>query len=104
METTFPFASFERQKHLTRTVKITEPFGIFRILKMIPHIIVQPLKPLQASNISSQLIPLYHCYGTLNMDPPQFLVPLEFLSRISISVQKIENSAVFFVPAVFDDA
>ena len=37
------------------------------------------------------------------MHPPEFLVPLQFLLRRALAVKEVEDSAIFLVPAYFDD-
>src|SRR5690554_573209 len=36
------------------------------------------------------------------MDPPEFLIPLQLLGRRSLSVHKIEDSAILLVPTVLN--
>ena len=38
------------------------------------------------------------------MDPPELLVPFQFLGRVAFAVHEVEDAAVLLVPSVFDDA
>ena len=40
MEATFPLSPFQREQHFSPAIQITEPFGIFLVLKMRPCIIL----------------------------------------------------------------
>ena len=92
METTFPFSSFERQQHFAPAVKVTKPFFVFRVGKMRPGVFVHFFKPAQAFFISGERVSFYQADERFDMHQPQFLVPLQLLGRISLNVEKIENS------------
>lgn len=85
-----------------RRVEVTEPFGIFRIFEVRPHVIVQFLKPRKALLVARQLVGLDHRDRGFDMHPPQFLIPFELLLRTPEAIHEIEYAAVLFVPAVFD--
>ena len=101
MEAALPFASLKREKHLAATVKIAIPLRIFLVLEMSPHIVVEFQEPLKAFLVTGELIAFDHRDGTLQMNPPELLVPLQFLGRIALAVHKIEDSAVLLIPTVF---
>ena len=103
METAFPLTAFEREKDLATAVKVSEPFRIFLILEIIPEIRIQFREPFEAFFISGQLIAFEHGYRRLDMHPPEFLVPFEFLLRNSFGIKEIVYSAEFIVPAAFND-
>ena len=103
METAFPFTTFKRQKHLTATVQITEPLRILLILEVIPKILIQFHEPLEAFLVAGQLIALEHRNRRFDMYPPELLVPLQLLLRRTLRVQKIENPAIFLIPAQVND-
>ncbi len=58
METSFPFTPLEWEKHLTATVQVAIPFGIFGILKMFPSIVVDTFKPFQTFLVACQPVTL----------------------------------------------
>lgn len=92
METALPFTAFEREKNLAATVKVSEPFRIFLILEIIPEIRIQFQKPFEAFFISGKLIAFEHGDCRFDVDPPEFLVPFEFLLRNSLDIKEIVYS------------
>ena len=104
METALPFTAFEREKNLAATVKVSEPFRIFLILEIIPKIRIQFQEPFETFFISGQLIAFEHGYRRLDMHPPEFLVPFEFLLRNSLDIKEIVYSSEFLIPSAFNDA
>ena len=98
METPLPLAALEREEHLPAAVEVTEPFGIFRIFEVRPHVIVQFLKPRKALLVARQLVGLDHRDRGFDMHPPQFLIPFELLLRTPEAIHEIEYAAVLFGP------
>ena len=104
METAFPLTALKREEHLSAAVQVAIPFRIFLVFEVSPHIVVQLLEPLEALFVSCKLIALDHSDGALEVNPPEFLIPFELLCRIALAVHKVEDAAVFLVPAIFDYA
>ena len=101
METALPFTAFEREKDLATAVKVSEPFRIFLILEIIPEIRIQFREPFEAFFISGQLIAFEHGNRRLDMHPPEFLVPFEFLLRSPLSIKEIAYRLRFESPDYF---
>ena len=93
METPFPFPAFQRKQDFSPAVQIPEPFRIFPVLEMAPHITVELFKPPETFSVACQGISFKHGNGGFNMHPPQFLVPFKLLLRIALTVHEIEYPA-----------
>jgi len=60
METSFPLTALESEQHLSPPVQIAEPFRIFLILEMSPHVVVKLHEPVETLLVSGELITLDH--------------------------------------------
>ena len=102
VETTFPLAALERKKYFALTVEITEPFGIFGVGEVCPDVVVYAVEPFEAAFVAGKTITLDHGNKCLDVYPPEFLVPFEFLSGMTFEVHEVEYAVIFFIPAIFD--
>lgn len=97
METAFPFAAFQRKEHFAAAVQIAEPFRIFRVLEVRPHIVVHLFKYFKTFPVTREPVSFKHGYQGLDMHPPELLVPLQLLRRKSLAVHEVEYAAVLLV-------
>ena len=103
VEASLPFASLERKKHLATAVEVAEPLRVERILEARPHIFIKLFEPFQAFLVPCELVAFDHCDRGLYVNPPEFLIPFEFLLRGALAVEEVEDSAIFLVPSFFND-
>jgi hypothetical protein len=75
MEATLPLATLEGKEYFATAIEIAIPFGILWIHEMAPHVIVYALEPLQALLVASEFVALNHGDKSLDVYPPEFLVP-----------------------------
>lgn len=52
MEAAFPLASFQVEQDFSATIQIAPPFGVFRIIQMIPGYAFTLLQSIENSHIS----------------------------------------------------
>ena len=74
---------------------------MFSISKMIPCILVEGLEPGSALRITGQFVSFRQRYQGLYVYPPKFLIPLQLLGGVSVSIQKIKDAAILRIPALF---
>ena len=103
VEASLPFASLERKKHLATAVEVAEPLWVERILEARPHIFIKLFEPFQAFLVPCELVAFDHCDRGLYVNPPEFLIPFEFLLWGALAVEEVEDSAIFLVPSFFND-
>ena len=101
MKTAFPFSTFQRQQQLSPAVQVTKPLPSRGIREMRPGIVVNFFEPLETLRIAGQRITLDQTDQRLDMYPPEFLIPLQLLRRLSFAIQKVIDSAKLLIPAIF---
>ena len=100
MEASLPLATLEGKQHFALTVQIAEPFGMLGIHEVAPHIVVYALEPCQTLGVAGQFVALDHGDESLDVYPPQLLVPLQLLERTSKTVHEVEDTAILLVPTI----
>ena len=70
------------------------------IHEVTPYIIVDALKPCKALLATGEFIALDHGDESLDVNPPQLLVPLQLLHWTVQAVHEVEDASVLLVPTI----